>query len=126
MKMFRKHVKRHLSAYCNGELTDEQCRGVAQHLLVCHGCRKEYEQVNLGARLGAYLQKVNAPDAIWSRIEDSLEVNPECDGARWPAPTPWMSGWRLKAIAAGLALMLAAGAVIYLKPEPKAAWDVGV
>jgi anti-sigma factor ChrR (cupin superfamily) len=124
--MFRKHVKRRLLAYCNGELSDRESRRVSQHLLACHRCRKEYDQINLGVRLAGELQKMTAPSEIWPRIEDSLEASPQAAISPSPAGSSWISGWRLVTAAAALALMIVAGALIYFRQQPKAAWVVDV
>src|SRR5215831_13775712 len=75
LKMFRKHVKRDLSAYCNGELAENESRRISEHLHACQSCRREYEQINQGVRLAGELRKLAAPDEIWNGIEELIAGN---------------------------------------------------
>jgi hypothetical protein len=68
-KMFSQHVNRKLSAYCHGELRDEEARGVALHLIGCTRCRREFEEIKFGVKLAEQLPRVNAPASMWSEIE---------------------------------------------------------
>ena len=85
--MFEKHVTSRLSAYYNGELTAEEARHVAEHLLACARCRQEHEQISLGARLAESLPEVPAPPSLWSEIEELLDARPQPgvreDRRRW-------------------------------------------
>jgi len=135
--MFRKHVKRRLSAYCNGELADEESRRVAEHLLACQRCRKEYERVNLGVRFARQLTKVTAPDEIWSGVDEMLDsaaldpskaeyeqrgLNSGRAKPRWAVPR--LRGWQLGAVAACLALLCVVGLLIYVRQESKSSWTI--
>jgi len=51
--MFAKHVSSLTSAYCHDELSPEESRRVAEHLISCERCRGEFEEVKFGARLAA-------------------------------------------------------------------------
>jgi len=84
IKMFSKHVTKNLSAYCQGELTPEESRQFAEHLISCSKCRKEFEEIKIivltmyddqqmiskmmemGAN--AYLTKTTDPDEIYQAI----------------------------------------------------------
>ena len=74
MKMFTKHVIKQLSAYCNGELVDDELRRVREHLLACPRCRKQYDLINLGVHFAAQLPAVSAPDDLWREIEAALDA----------------------------------------------------
>jgi hypothetical protein len=142
--MFRKHVKRDLSAYCNGELAENQSRRVSEHLLACQGCRREYEQISQGVRLAGELRKLSAPDEIWNGIEDLIEGDnivaqdstkggpaQHTEGVnrrRWARRGMAASGWWLRAgaAAAGLMVIIGAGVLIYMKQRPQAAWAIEV
>jgi len=71
--MFNRHVVEYLSAYCHGELETEQSRRVAEHLLKCERCRKEYDEIKLGVQLAEQLPQVSAPASMWAEIEALLE-----------------------------------------------------
>lgn len=74
MKMFTKHVSRKLSAYLHGELSADESRRTAEHLLRCERCRKEYDDIKLGARLAEHIPLVTAPSEMWSEIENLLDA----------------------------------------------------
>jgi len=71
--MFAKHVSSLTSAYCHDELSPEQSRRVAEHLIGCQRCRGEFEEVRFGARLAAQLPLIEAPDSLWRGIEIALD-----------------------------------------------------
>lgn len=72
--MFTKHVSLLTSAYCHDELTPEESRRVAEHLVNCRRCRDEFEEVRFGARLAAQLPLVPAPESLWRGIETALDA----------------------------------------------------
>ena len=73
--MFAKHVSSLTSAYCHDELSPEQSRRVAEHLISCRRCRGEFEEIKFGARLAAQLPLIESPDSLWSGIEIALDGN---------------------------------------------------
>src|SRR5436309_715730 len=81
--MFTEHVVKKLSAYCNGELRDDESRRVAAHLLKCERCNKAYERIRLGVGFAEQLSAVSAPADMWSDIEALLDAQ-----TRQPAVKP--------------------------------------
>ena len=73
--MFSKHVSSLSSAYCHDEISPEQSRRVAEHLISCRRCRREFEEVRFGARLAAHLPLIESPDSLWGGIEIALDGN---------------------------------------------------
>jgi Putative zinc-finger/FecR protein len=73
MKMFTKHPKKQLSAYCNGELAAEQAQRVREHLVNCGRCRREHDEIELGVNLAQQPPLVSAPEQMWSEIEEMLD-----------------------------------------------------
>jgi Putative zinc-finger/FecR protein len=71
--MLGNHISKRLSAYCHGELSPEECRRVAEHLLHCQRCRSEYEEIKLGAQLAAQLAHSEAPASLWNELELMLD-----------------------------------------------------
>jgi hypothetical protein len=71
--MFGKHVNNRLSEYCNDELSAADARHVAEHLLHCHRCRKEHEEIRFGAQMASQLSKSEAPSSLWDEIEMMLD-----------------------------------------------------
>jgi hypothetical protein len=73
--MFSKHVSSLTSAYYHDELSPEQSRRVAEHLIGCLRCRAEFEEIKFGARLAAQLPLIPAPASLWREIEAALDRN---------------------------------------------------
>ena len=115
MKMRSLHVSKNLSAYCHGELPDEESRAVAEHLIGCQSCRQEFEEIKFGVKLAEQLPLASAPASLWSEIEAALERAPQ-SGSERPKSTrlfPFI-GWKPLATACALLLlMLAVGMIWY-------------
>ncbi|HKQ08544.1 MAG TPA: zf-HC2 domain-containing protein [Blastocatellia bacterium] len=136
--MFTEHVVKELSAYCNGELSGDQSRRVAAHLLKCERCNREYERIRLGVRLAEQLPQVAAPAEMWSDIEALLDARDRQPAAKAGTGTWFPYGRPLQwATAAALVLLIGVGSfMIYRRlrttpvpitePEPTAcmAWPV--
>jgi Putative zinc-finger/FecR protein len=71
--MLGKHISKRLTAYYHGELSPEEYRRVAEHLLHCQRCRGEYEEIKLGAQLAARLTHSEAPASLWDELELMLD-----------------------------------------------------
>ncbi|MEN3325214.1 MAG: hypothetical protein V7638_21 [Acidobacteriota bacterium] len=123
--MFSKHVTKDISAYCNGELSNEESKQFAEHIISCAKCRAQYEEVKLGVKLAEQLPQLTAPDHLWRELEPLLSG--QQDEFR-----PRVSAWQLKAAAAVLVLLSAWSVwLIYsnrgdaiLTVEGKPAWRV--
>src|SRR5438132_7224128 len=122
--MFSSHVARQFSAYYHAELSPEESRRVAEHLIGCTRCRAEFEEIRLGAQSARHLPLVAAPDSIWPGIETALRQHPGAlpygrasDTARYLKPS--------LAFAAGFMLLFIAG--VFLLRHRTAArplWEV--
>jgi hypothetical protein len=110
------------------ELAPAEARRVAEHLLVCQRCRREYEEIKLGVALARELPLANAPDSLWSGIEAALAqatVNQsrpvQATRQRFTLFATWP---RVAALSfASLLVITLVGGWLYLRP-PAAAWDV--
>jgi hypothetical protein len=113
--MFSQHVSRNLSAYCHGELSEEESRRVAEHLIGCQRCRREFEEVKLGVKFAEQLPTASAPASLWSKIESALDERSRAIKSRpEPARRAPLFGWQgAAAVCALLLLALAIGAVWY-------------
>lgn len=128
--MFKKHVSKHLSAYCHGELSPERSRSVAEHLLSCERCRREYDQIKLGVSLAKRLAPVPAPDSMWDGITVLLRGR-SVDAARRPEHS-WFGlahimagGWpRFVAASAVLILIIGIATTWYYTRQPRVALEV--
>lgn len=70
--MSEKHYKNQLSAYLDHELPPDKRQQVAAHLLQCADCRKEHDEIKLGAAFANRLPQKNAPENTWNEIEKAL------------------------------------------------------
>jgi predicted anti-sigma-YlaC factor YlaD len=122
--MFNNHVTKQLSAYHHGELDAARSRRVAEHLIGCERCRKQYDEIKLGIHLAERLPQVSAPDSMWGEIEALLDEQARRAVAR-PSPTwsVFSFAWYKVAIAsAALAVVAAVGVVWYYNYGPRASW----
>jgi ferric-dicitrate binding protein FerR (iron transport regulator) len=108
MKMFTRHMRRRLSAYCNGELSAEETRRVREHLLGCRRCRSEYDEIRLGVELARQLPLVSAPESLWNELETLLAAEEPASSPVRPRRLAPALSWGRIAVAAAL-LLLAAG-----------------
>jgi hypothetical protein len=118
--MFNEHVTAKLSAYCNGELPKEDSQMVAEHLLSCQNCRREYDEIKLGVQLANRLPQLVAPDSLWSEIENLLDAQtqqtPDVKPLRPISRQPFAFnfGWRRLAFATAILFLIAGiSTVIY-------------
>jgi len=130
--MFTQHVIKKLSAYCNGELAETESRRVAEHLLKCEQCHKEYEEIRLGVRLAEQLPHLSAPAEMWSDIEALLDATPRSAMSKTKTGD-WLFNWKSWqwATVAVLVLIASAGIIVYRRsllppalPPPCMAWPV--
>jgi len=124
--MFSKHVTKDISAYCHGELSNEESKRFAEHIIACAKCRAKFEEVKLGVKLAEQLPQLTAPDHLWRELEPLLDrEHVELRPVR-------VYAWQMKAAAAVLVLLSAWGVwLIYsnrgnaiLTVEGKPAWRV--
>ncbi len=110
--MFRKHVIRHLSAYCHGELSINERLLVETHLRECRRCRAEYDEIRFGARLASALSLSDAPESTWN---DVLKLRHAARRQRW----------RREAVFAGSAVAVVIAAILTWNSFSKGpSWEV--
>lgn len=71
--MFSNHVTEKLSAYRHAELSSDEARQVAEHLIGCNACLLQFEEIKLGVKYAEALTRRSAPDSLWSSIEARLK-----------------------------------------------------
>ena len=116
--MFSKHVTKDISAYCHGELSSEESKLFAEHIISCVKCRTKFEEIKLGIKLAEQLPRLSAPDSLWQEIDSLL--------GKEHSPVRTTSWQKRAAIAAAVIFVFGAGAVwLYnsRKSTPKA-WQV--
>ncbi len=122
--MFAKHVTRDLSAYCHGELSPQDSRGVAEHLIGCQQCRAEFEEIKLGVKFAERLPEIAAPDSLWNdleaRLDDQISAPARNKSRRFGA-----GRWQPRfAIAATLILAVGLAAYWFYERESRPSWAV--
>jgi len=124
--MFSQHVVKKLSAYCHDELGDEESRRVAEHLIGCQRCRREFEEIKLGVKFAEHLPYTSAPASLWSEIEAALPERSRPSNSR-PESSRLIPhfGWqRVAAVCALLLLAMAVGLIWYSSRQPNNASQV--
>jgi hypothetical protein len=125
--MFSKHVNKDLSAYCHGELSSEEARRVAEHLIGCDVCRPEYEEIKLGVKLAEHLPLVFAPETLWNDLQAGLNTEAGHREMVLPASARHrLNFFKPQFIAAAAVVTLAIGLGafwIYLR-ESSPSWEV--
>ena len=74
--MFSKHVTKDISAYCHGELSSEESKLFAEHIISCVKCRTKFEEIKLGIKLAEQLPRLSAPDSLWQEVDALLGKEP--------------------------------------------------
>src|SRR6185503_11229142 len=100
--MFSKHVTKDISAYCHGELSNEESKQFAEHIISCIKCRTKFEEIKVGIKLAEQLPELSAPDQLWSELEPLL--GPEITQISRVTDRGW--SWQLKVAAAGVLLLV--------------------
>lgn len=125
--MFSKHATRDISAYCHGELSTEESKQFAEHIIACAKCRTKFEEVKLGIKLVEQLPQLSAPEHLWRELEPLLAKHNATESTTRSVGA-W--SWQMKVAAAVLVLFSALGVwLIYSKranefSPDKRAWRV--
>jgi hypothetical protein len=100
--MQNKHIQEKLSAYLNHELPKDERQAIAEHLLQCESCRVEHDEIKLGAALAMHLKRADAPNSVWTEIENALDGNKRSKAAA----VPYFSLLSLRGLPAAAAALL--------------------
>jgi hypothetical protein len=102
--MFSKHVTKDISAYCHGELSSEESKQFAEHIISCTRCRTKFEEIKLGIKLAEQLPQLSAPDHLWSELEPLL-ASPQIGSQITPINRGGWS-WQMKVAAAAVVVLV--------------------
>jgi len=105
--MFTKHISQRMAALLDGQMTEPEAREAELHLRECLRCRAEYEKVQAGMAMIKNLVTVDAPPAIWPRIEAGHSL------IAMRTPTVPQLHWALALTVVALAVVAAAGAAYW-------------
>ena len=108
--MFSKHVTKDISAYCHGELSSDESRQFAEHIISCVKCRTKFEEIKLGIKLAEQLPILSAPDSLWQELDAALGRDSEMP-ARVVSLKPSSAPRMRMAIAAAVLIALGVGFV---------------
>src|SRR5215203_4760751 len=108
--MFSRHVTKDISAYCHGELSTEDSKQFAEHIISCSRCRTKYEEVKLGIKLAEQLPTLSAPDYFWRELEPLL--NRQTETAVSTSSGFWT--WRVQVATAAVLLVIGSFAGLWL------------
>src|SRR5215217_3253113 len=109
--MFSTHVTKDISAYCHGELSNQESKQFAEHIISCAKCRAKFEEVKLGIKLAEQLPQLSAPEHLWRELEPLLDRQTETlPNTR--SPVFW--NWRYQAAAAAALLLIAGVMALWL------------
>ncbi|HEU4508174.1 MAG TPA: FecR domain-containing protein [Pyrinomonadaceae bacterium] len=104
--MFSRHVTKDISAYCHGELSTEESKQFAEHIIACARCRAKYEEVKLGIKLAEQLPQLSAPDRLWSQIESEIDNPTPPISVPPPSPRPLFWSWPFQTAATAAVVLL--------------------
>jgi ferric-dicitrate binding protein FerR (iron transport regulator) len=107
--MFSRHVTKDISAYCHGELSNEDSKKFAEHIISCVKCRTKFEEVKLGIKFAEQLPKLSAPDHLWREVEDLLDRGGEDSAGTVTVQRAPRRPFRAYAAAAAAVVIVAVG-----------------
>ena len=110
--MFSRHVTKQISAYCHGELSSEESKQFAEHIISCVKCRTKFEEVKLGVKLAEQLPQLSAPKHLWSDVEYLLDT---------PRPAPVSSplwSWPVQVTPAAVLIVVLSFATLWFQGVP--------
>jgi len=105
------HLLEQLSAYLDGELTEDETQEVDEHLEGCEACRQELSRLERTVLMVRRLPKEKAPSALASAVAERIRAVPV------PAPPQRRALWSVPTTLAAAAVLLLA-CVIMLKVRP--------
>jgi FecR protein/Putative zinc-finger len=96
--MLSRHVTKDISAYCHGELSNEESKQFAEHIISCLKCRTKFEEIKLGIKLAEQLPQLSAPDHLWDKLGPQITQITPVTVRGW--------SWQLKVAAAAVLLLV--------------------
>src|SRR5215813_14417208 len=108
--MFSHHVTKEFSAYVHGELSSEESRRFAEHIISCQKCRTKFEEIKLGIKLAEQLPRLSAPDHLWEEIE-SLRARQAVSTTEFTRRS-LLNNWKPQVVGIAAIVLLAIGLAI--------------
>jgi len=106
-------TKNGITAFLNNELSQDEKKLVAEHLMQCDSCRRVHDEEKTGVLLAARLQQTDAPEAVWANIMDSIEQRPGFRLGIIPQGS-WLSIRKGIAFAAAIAIVSVIAGLVYI------------
>ena len=111
MKCWRIDLKRRLSLYVTGELSEREVGRIEDHLFECVPCRARLAQLRGGHLLARDLPRVAPPRDGWDRIEAAIAAEERSAGARTRGDEADAARRARRQLAAAMAALFVAGSV---------------
>lgn len=111
--MFSRHVTKDISAYCHRELSSENAKEFAEHIISCLRCRTKYEEVKLGIKFAEHLPQLSAPEHLWRDLEALLDKPETAVGGTSLAGSGFWT-WRVQVAAAAALILIASAGVFWI------------
>jgi FecR protein/Putative zinc-finger len=122
LEMFSRHVTNDLSAYCHGELSNEESRQFAEHLISCSKCRVKFEEIKLGVKLAEQLPQVAAPDHLWNDLQLLIDRQSRVVVAGSAGRKALLNTRRLRYVAMAAVVLFATGIGLWWTHGDQTAW----
>lgn len=104
--MFSRHVTKDISAYCHGELSSEESKQFAEHIISCLKCRTKFDEIKLGIKLAEQFPQFSAPDHLWSELEPLLGKQSGSQLTQISRVTNGGWSWQMKVAAAAVVVLV--------------------
>src|SRR4030095_14514040 len=111
-RMFSHHVTKDFSAYCHGELSSEESRQFAEHIISCPKCRAKLEEIKLGIKLAEQLPRLSAPDHLWQEIE-TLRAQQASSPIQLRRRGSFLTSWKPQVVGIAALVLLTTALVIF-------------
>ena len=106
------HVKERLLEFIDQSLSAPERQLVGEHLLHCEACRREHDALKLGCRLASALERRDAPETLWQRVEYALD-RPSETVISTPPSVPFFNFTRVVALACAVLVVGVFSALVY-------------
>ncbi|MDA8404937.1 MAG: zf-HC2 domain-containing protein [Desulfobacteraceae bacterium] len=113
-----------VSAFADGQLSEQDRERLVRHLEVCDACQKEYSDIRSIGRLLSGSEELppsaGFAEAFWRKVEKTQKTRAHSAWLNWRA---W--GFRPVWAAAAATIVIALGVLLYRQPQPRSLDEAG-